>query len=257
MIRSTFSKILLGFGLVHGSLFLSGCSGGDTAPAAETSEAGSLSMPLLTSTGGHTYRLQGTLLVSGPTYEYLDLGGDVQVLSRSLPTGSYWAYLYSWSLTRDDGAGNFVPVAANLVSSSQPSFTIFNQATSTISFDFATDGQIVTVGAGTLNVDVNVTETPAVCTPLGDGCEPGSWCAPSELTGAPLSCIPEGPIAVGEPCHSPLDCVANSSCFDFGQGARCTPLCTQADFGQLCGTGGTCTPQGVDYGVCEPDAITP
>lgn len=257
MIRSTFSKVLLGFGLVHGSLFLNGCSGGDQAPERETTQAGTLSMPLLTSTGGHTYRLQGALYVFGPTYAYLDFSADAEVLTTSLPTGNYDSSLYSWSLTRDDGAGNFAPVLARLVSSSSPSFRIFNQAATTISFQFETDGQVVTVGAGALNVDVHVTETPTICTPLGSGCAEGSWCAPPELTGAELSCIPEGALAAGAPCGSPLDCAANTSCFDFGEGAVCTPLCTQASFGQLCGSGGTCTPQGLDYGVCQPDVVTP
>jgi hypothetical protein len=257
MIRSTFSRVLLGFGLIHGSLFVSACNGGDSASEQETTEAGTLSMPLLTSTGGHTYRLQGAIQVYGPGYAWLDLSPDAPVLTTSLQTGHYDSYLYGWSLTRDDGAGNFLPVQAQLTSSPYPSFDIFNQTTTTISFEFETDGQIVTVGTGSLNIDVHVTETPGVCTPLGSGCAEGQWCAPPELTGVALACIAEGPAAAGAPCNSPLDCAANTSCFDFGAGAVCAPLCTAADFGQLCGSGGTCTPQGVDYGVCQPAPDAP
>jgi len=57
MIQSVFSKLLLGFGLVHGSLFLVACSGGEAASEQETTETGTLSMPLLTNAGGHSYRL--------------------------------------------------------------------------------------------------------------------------------------------------------------------------------------------------------
>jgi len=192
------------------------------------------------------------MYVSGPVFNYLDLSGDSEMISTVLPAGDYSAFLYSWTLTRDDGFGNFVPVAATLISSNSPSFSIFNQTTSTISFQFETDGQLISVGSGSLNVAVDVNETPGVCTPLGSDCPAGTWCAPPELTGAPLSCVNEGPVALSESCSSPSDCVGGASCFDFGAGALCTPLCSSADFGQACADGGTCTPQGVDYGVCSP-----
>jgi len=193
--------------------------------------------------------------VSGPVYTYFDLGTDSSVLSADLPSGSYFANLYSWSLSRADGSGNFLPVSATLVSSSSPAFTIFNQTTTTVSFEFETDGQLVTVGSGRLNVDVTVSEVPSVCTPLAGGCPAGSWCAPSELTGTPLHCVAEGPIAEGAACSSPSDCAANTSCFDFGSGAVCARLCSSADFNLPCSSGSTCTPRGVDYGVCTADAV--
>jgi hypothetical protein len=145
-------------------------------------------------------------------------------------------------------------VDATLVSSSSPSFAIFNQTTTTIVFQFQTDGQIITIGSGQLNVAVSVTETPPVCAPLGSDCAPGSWCAPPELTGERLRCIAEGPVAPGATCASPQDCAANSSCFDLGAGPICVPLCARADFNQACGSGGTCTPKGAEYGLCLPGA---
>lgn len=98
-----------------------------------------------------------------------------------------------------------------------------------------------------------MTEIPAFCTPLGADCAEGTWCAPPELTGSPIACIAEGPVAEGETCRSPLDCAADTSCFDFGSGAVCTRLCLAGEFGEPCIAEATCTPQGVDYGVCAPN----
>lgn len=249
MIRSIIVRAGLAIGLMSSALCASACSG---APAAEEEGAsGTLSLPLLATAGAHTFRLEGSMYVSGPVFNYLELSGDSDVISTVLPAGNYSAFLYWWTLTRDDGFGNFAPVEATLISNSSPSFSIFNQTTSSISFQFETDGQLVSVGSGALHVAIDVNETPGVCTPLGSDCPAGTWCAPPELTGAPLSCINEGQVASGEACSSPSDCAGNTSCFDFGAGALCTPLCLSIDFGQVCADGGTCTPQGVDYGVCS------
>jgi hypothetical protein len=249
MLRPIFAKLLLGLAVLHGASFLSACSS-DSSHQDEPAATGTLSMPLLTTAGAHTYRLEGDLYVSGPIYTYLDLSSDL--LTANLPTGDYQASLYSWQLTRDDGSGNFLPVAATLVSDSYPPFSIFNGATSTLSFEFETDSLLVTVGSGSLNVKVDVHEAAPLCSPLGDDCAAGTWCAPPELTGASVGCIAEGPLAEGDACNSPLDCPANTSCFDFGAGASCIRLCNNADFDLPCSSGGTCAAQGADYGVCMP-----
>ncbi|HYO95388.1 MAG TPA: hypothetical protein VER33_12790 [Polyangiaceae bacterium] len=252
MIRSMFSRALFTLGvLVQGVLVLPACSdySGSDSDAAST---GTFSMPLLASAGTHTYRLQGSMYASGPVFTYIDLTEETDVFELTLPTGVYSAVLYSWWLERDDGAGHFVPVSANLLSSDSQPFSIFNQTTTTLTFQFETDGQIVTVGAGQLVVGVSVTENQPSCRVLGSDCETGTWCAPSELTGAPLACIPEGPVAQGEPCESPHDCTSNTSCFDFGAGALCASLCPIEQLDQPCSGGGICTAQAVDYGVCAP-----
>ena len=251
MIRSTFIKVVFGFGLMQGALLASACSSDSQTEA--IARTGTFSMPLLASVGAHTYRLQGALYVYGPVFQGIDMSPDVSVITTTLPTGTYSANLYSWSLTRDDGSGNFVPVAATLTTSPGPTFSIFNQTTTTLSFRFETDGQIVTIGAGQLNVAIEVHESALVCTPLGDDCPASSWCAPTELTGAPLSCIPVGPVAIGAACSAPADCAANSSCFDRGAGPVCLELCSKAEFNQPCQSGALCTPQGTDYGVCVPN----
>jgi hypothetical protein len=251
MVQSIIVRAFLAAGLMSSALLAPACSGAPTPEVAQGS-LGTLSVPLLASAGGHSYRLQGSMYVSGPVFQWIELNEDAEIASTQLPTGDYFTSLNWWTLTRDDGSGTFLPVDAALISSSNPSFSIFNHTTSSISFQFETDGQLVTVGSGALNVAVAVNETPAVCTPLGSDCQEGSWCAPSELTGARLSCIAAGVTDVGDPCASPFDCAANASCFDFGAGPVCARLCASADFDQPCAEGGTCSAQGVDYGVCAP-----
>ena len=252
MVRSKLVTALFSVGLLYCAALAGGCSSGSQAEESAATGTGTVSMPLVTTVGSHTYRLQGGMYFNGPTFTSLDISADVPVLTATLPTGSYWAYLYYWSLTRDDGTGNFVPVSATLVSNSQPSFSIYNQTTTTISFQFETDGQIVTVGAGQLNVAIDVHEAASLCTVLGDDCPAESWCAPTELTGAALRCVPSGPVAIGQSCTGPTDCSANSSCFDLGAGARCHRLCTSAQFNQPCGGDEICTPKSTSYGVCVP-----
>ncbi len=140
---------------------------------AETAASGTVSLPLTASSNGHTYRLSNAYVyIYGPqsTALFSSSNPDEKVLSASLQTGSYTAYLYNWTLERDDGHGTFVPVQASLASSSGVGFSIFNGTTSTVSYQFSTDGVIVAVGSGTLNVAVTVDEHAAVCTPFGDDC---------------------------------------------------------------------------------------
>jgi len=228
------------------------------APPADSGPAqvGRVSLPLVVSGGTHNYRLGNVYLyISGPQTTQLfstDYPAEV-ALAASLQTGSYTAYLFSWTLERDDGTGTFRPLPATLISSNAVNFSIFNGGTSTISYRFQTDGVVVTVGSGDLKVKATVDEVPATCTPFGTDCAAGTWCPPTGLTGAPRACIVAGPAAIGDPCLSPLDCVANASCIDAGDGSGsvCVGLCPDLLFSMSCSTGGTCQPAGTDYGFCR------
>jgi len=221
--------------------------------ASQEAEAGTLSLALTTTVGGHLYRFSRFQVLLAPEYIWFQsYGGPESVLTTTLQTGQHQAYLYDWALERDDGAGNYLPVDATLVSSSSLSFEILNGASTSVSFQFETDGQIVTMGAGSLNVAGKVDERAPVCTVFGDDCGEGAWCPPAGLTGAPLACRAAGSVFVGEACQSPADCVANSTCIDSGSGAFCSALCAATDFGSACADGGQCVGVGVDYGVCTP-----
>ena len=118
----------------------------------------------------------------------------------------------------------FGPVPATLISPSAVNFTIFNGATSTVAYQFRTDGVIVRVGAGALRVKASVDEIQPVCTPFGSDCPDATWCPPAGLTGQPLACIAAGTTPVDSPCSGPADCVAGSACLDLGAGPFCTDL---------------------------------
>jgi len=225
----------------------------DARGATEEAESGSLSLALTTTVGDHQYRFSRFQVLIYPEYLWLQsYGGPESVLTATLRTGQHQAYLYDWGLERDDGTGNYQPVDAQLISSSSVGFEILNGASTTVAFQFETDGEIVTMGAGSLNVEGRVTERPPVCTVLGDDCGEGAWCPPTGLTGAPLACRAAGSLALGEACESPTDCVANSVCVDSGSGPVCTALCAPSDFGMACPEGGQCASAGVDYGLCNP-----
>lgn len=236
--------------IAPGAVIATGCA---AAPdhGGEHLATGKLNMPLVTESNGHTYRLSGYLYYSGPEFGTISFN-DGSELNATLSTGNYYAYLGSYALERLDDNGNYQPVQATLVSSYYQQFTIYNLTTTTIQFQFQTDGLIVTVGSGNLHVDIDVMETPPTCTILGNDCPGGLWCAPPGLTGQPLACIGAGGTPLGEACNSPADCVANTSCFDLGAGPVCAALCDASEFGSDCSTGGSCEKARSDYGICVP-----
>ena len=230
------------------------CSAGPS-PADAHVTSGMMSLPLLASANGHRYRLSNAYVsINGPQYAQLSSSSDPNetTLSARLPTGSYTAYLYSWSLELDDGTGTFHPVQASLLSSYAVGFSILNGTTTTVTYQFRTDGVIVTVGSGEVRVAVAIDESSAVCTPFADDCAANTWCPPTGLTGTPRACIAAGLIAIGQPCSAATDCVAYASCFDLGSGPICAELCPADAFELACASGGTCQAASSEYGVCRP-----
>lgn len=256
MLRSFMSRVSLPVVLLLAVPVFNACSS-EPAPNQE-SNTGTLSMPLITSVNDHVYRLRGSIEIYGQYYSDWIYTSDETVLTRNLPAGEYVAYLYGYELDRlDEESGDWVRVGAQLVSDYYQYFSIQHQATTTIAFAFETDGVLVTVGTGQLVIDVDVNEVPPVCTVFGDDCAyEGTWCAPPALTGNPLACISAGDTEPGASCASPAECTANSSCFDFGDGAVCAALCAPDDFGEECAGGGICTEADPTYGVCVPEGGT-
>jgi hypothetical protein len=221
--------------------------------------ARSLELPLVTSSGGHSYRISAGYLYAyaSSSYAYLDLNTDAPSVSAALATGRYNTFVFGVSLARDDGTGNYVPVEAELVSNPNQVVDIYNGVTSTVTLEFETDGALVRVGSGNLAVELDVTEDGGVCTPLSTDCGEGSWCPPTELTGVPRACVTAGEAGLGETCSGPHDCTADSSCFDFGSGPVCAALCPAEQFDQPCAENSRCIAAGIEYGVCTPEPEAP
>ena len=247
-----FNRWVLPVSLTFAAIALPACSSEPKSTEEEVAVSGDLSMPLVTSTNGHTYRLSGAFYVGGPTYQFFTMDGEDEI-HANLPSGDYFASLYSYALSRLDEDGVYQPVQAELTSSSQ-NFTIYNGTTTTLTWELQSDGVIVKLGSGNLDVNVTVSETPPVCAVLGTDCPEGTWCAPAELTARALACVQAGNVPLGERCTTPVSCVANASCYDFGAGAVCAALCTPDRFGLACPTGGSCVEAGETYGVCTPDS---
>lgn len=249
---------VLGAALLSASASSStGCSA-EPGSEAEPVARGSVNLPLLTTVNGSTYRLSGaTIELRGPVYPYyVYLSGSDDpsetALSTTLATGTYEASLFSsWTLQKLATDGTFQPVRATLRSSPYAVVAVFNGTTSTLSYEFETDGVIVTVGQGDLDVVIDVDEIAAACTPLGSSCGEGLWCPPPDLTGAPLACHAAGSVAIGGDCHDTSSCVANAACFDLGSGSVCAALCGALDIGLPCASGGVCQAAGGSYGICR------
>lgn len=240
--------------MLSGTLAGLGCNVDRTPGSEDAGAVGHLSLPMQTSVGEHTYVLTDVSLWIAPSGTYSSSSPSDEALSIALNPGEYVAQLQSWALNRKLKGGRLERVDSVLLSAAEVPFTIQNGATTTLSFQFETDGQIITIGAGDLRVIAEVTEAEPVCSPLGEGCDEGFYCAPTELTGKPLACIPHGELAVGEGCSSPSECGANSTCLRFGGGeARCAALCESSQFDEPCESGGVCSARGEDYGACTPE----
>jgi hypothetical protein len=147
------------------ALVLVGCS----APRNDDYIQGTLSMQLSTEVNGVTYRLREALFeVSGP--ESLPLSsGDSPAIEQLLTAGDYTVNLSDgWRLEREFPMG-FQTVAAELVSPNPAPFTVAAGRTTDVTYAFETDGTVVTLGEGTLNLRIQVTETSSPPTPAEVG----------------------------------------------------------------------------------------
>jgi hypothetical protein len=252
--RSALVKLGFAAFLAAAPLLPACISGPDGAEEAELT--GRASMSLVTQANGRVYRLSNALFViDGPLFGYLsssDNPGET-ALTAALPVGDYTSFLETgWVLERDDG-GTFVPVQATLVSGNPALFTVHAGATTALVYQFQTDGTIITVGDGQLDISIEVTEVGGVCTPFGAGCSGGEWCVPGEVAAGEPSCLAEGDIPVGGACDDPSrSCVLNALCGDVdGTGATCIELCPMGSLGSPCASGGICTDIGyTEFGIC-------
>jgi cysteine-rich repeat protein len=153
-------------------------AGGDRGQGADEANVGSLSMKLRTDVNGIGYRLrQGLFDVSGPNSATLDteIDPDASVIAQTLPVGNYVVSLQpGWSLERQFN-GVFQTVQAELLTSNPQAFAITANGTTNVNYEFQTDGTLVDLGQGNLDVGIQVVDTTnPVC---GNGVlEQGEMC---------------------------------------------------------------------------------
>ncbi|WP_437595752.1 hypothetical protein [Sorangium sp. So ce590] len=140
-----------------------GCGAEAPDGADQASDIGSISLALVgTSATGATYRLSSALFnIHGPTHRLFYGDGDATVLTEVLPVGRYDVYLEpGWILERWTSSGyQYVP--AGLTSANPTPVFINEGATSTLMFQFRADGDVVSVGQGTLDIVIGVDDTTA------------------------------------------------------------------------------------------------
>ncbi|WP_437626656.1 hypothetical protein [Sorangium sp. So ce1151] len=165
----------------------------------QASEVGSISLALVgTSVTGATYRLSNAWFdIYGPTNRLVYGSTETPVITEVLPVGGYDVYLEQyWVLERWTGA-SYQPVQAVLTSPNPLQVFINEGTTSTVVFQFRADGDIISVGQGSLDIVIGVDDTAAprevtdaACSngydDDGDGladcadpeCQWLSWCVP-------------------------------------------------------------------------------
>lgn len=127
---------------------------------------GQVSVRLRAQANGITYRLSGAAFdVTGPESVTLstDDASNASSLQHTLDAGSYSISLRDgWELQRQSPVDDeFDAVNAELVSPDPVSFNIVNLETTNIVYAFETDGTLVTLAEGNLDVTIQITNTGA------------------------------------------------------------------------------------------------
>lgn len=143
------------------------------SPDGSESEVGTLRMALTgVSNTGHTYRLRfGDFTIEGPTSTSFstETDPDAAGISVDLAAGEYSITLLDgWVLERDVD-GTWQTVEAELISPNPVSFSIQDQGTTSVPFQFDASGDILALGEGTLEVSVEVDDL--VCAPGTASCD--------------------------------------------------------------------------------------
>lgn len=145
--------------VVSAALALATCDSSKQPPGAG-GHLGSVQIALVTTTNGHTYHLRNASFdVNGPTHVTLSSETDPNAtdLTTNVSAGSYVVTLADgWQLEREDPTGP-VPVEATLVSPNPTaSLTVTAAHTTSVVFQFSTDGLPITFG--TIDISIQVTE---------------------------------------------------------------------------------------------------
>jgi len=223
------ASLVLSSVLLVGASFASGCA---VDAQSDARSIGQVRMALTgTSVEGNLYRLRAaTFSIAGPVTAELETESDpdLTVLSADLPAGSYQSTLGGdWYLERLSANGTFEPVDAALVSANPADFTVNAQVASDLVYQFATDGTIITIGDGTVNISIEVAEVTSLgsCTMFEAGCGAGQTCTVVSLDTLEGVCVAAGTGLSGSPCEGPSDCAPKHSCIGTTEGNVCLEMC--------------------------------
>jgi hypothetical protein len=249
------------FALCVGALSLTACASGsgDKAPSAHDGNVGTLALALTGQTNGTTYRLRNAIFdIAGPTMTTLDSESDPNgaVLATTLATGGYSITLESgWSLEKLGPMGAQT-VSAALASPNPTSFMVGSGSTASVVFQFSTDGTIVEIGTGRVEVSIGVIETGATgCNILAQtGCPMGQACYFGGMDGITPTCaqvVDAKP--AGQPCMFQNECATPGFCgTPDGMTVECIAACALDLMGPACPAGLTCIDAGLgaNIGAC-------
>jgi len=184
MTRSIISLTIGCAALVFVPLLAGGC--GDAG--SEREATGSVELRLTgTSASGKLYRLRnGVIEVTGATAATVTTEDDVDAgsVTLELKAGAYLARLNDgWSLERGvqtGGTTTFEPVNAVLISMNPLPFTVVEQQTKTVRFQFNAGDEAIELGNGRVIVGIDVNDcigaAAADCDQDGDGVPAGDDC---------------------------------------------------------------------------------
>ncbi|MBS2014434.1 MAG: hypothetical protein JST00_16220 [Deltaproteobacteria bacterium] len=146
------------------SVLASGCSPSEPAPAL-AEHTGELAFPIVaTGSSGTLYRLVAKFAVTGTAARTLTSDGAESVLSTELAPGEYDVRLQTgWKLYRQSPgtAGELVPMTSATLTSLNPAHvTVQAGAKSSVRFDFDVNGEDVSFGNGTVDVQVGFNDVP-------------------------------------------------------------------------------------------------
>ena len=215
-------------------------------------ESGQLKLPLVTP-GEDTYRLRSASFVirnaAGTQLETLssESNADAAALSAELFPGDYTVSLTGgWYLERLRAPGPAERLNAALVTPDPAPVTIRDGAVSELVYTFTTTDGVVTLGSGSVAVQVDVVQPGALTSCVlassyyyyDSGCRAGQACLLADESGRTF-CGTPGTLPVGATCES-QQCVAGAQCMAQSEGEQkvCTQFCSPlaVTFGCNCAT---------------------